>query len=59
MTQPEDVKDYSYEQELQNWRLVVDSQRCAGRLQWMSLGLGDGTAEALRCQPGIVDAMGI
>ena len=30
-------------------------QRCAGRLQWMSLGLGDGTAEALRCQPVIVD----
>lgn len=25
----------------------------------MSLGLGDGTAEALRCQPGIVDVAGI
>ena len=25
----------------------------------MSLGLGDGTAEVLRCQPGIVDVPGI
>ena len=25
----------------------------------MSLGLGDGTAEALRCQPGIADVLRI
>lgn len=29
-------------------------QRCAGRLQWLSLCLVGGTAEALRCQPGLL-----